>query len=413
MEAIRIFLAYAAHKSFTVFQIDVKTAFLHGKLKEDVYVCHPEGFIDVDHPSHVYKLKKALGLKQAPKAYHFEMSIMGEMMFFLGLYVHQSPGGIFINQSNYVLEILKKYGIETFDPATTPMKIKDKLDLDRNGILVDATKYRSMIGSNDWYTKDSGFELTGFSDADYAGYKDTFKSTFDRTQFLGEKLSRKIQDYLKAKDQDIKFKDKDIKSKIKIQDHKHEKKPQENSQAYKALRFKTSKNLSNNPRDFAKLHRQALCLKMSDTSVRRLILNQQWPYNTHTAGKSEQAFVKYASSLIDEAGVLSNLEEIGCQLMQSKTARLSKFEANFKQQQSEMTNKIDTILKAITDRIARALSSDTVKNPKLNVNSTTTVLSARSYLTEDPQCSTHIHGLINTITIHQCNPYDDMPEVDE
>ncbi|GJZ23707.1 retrovirus-related pol polyprotein from transposon TNT 1-94 [Tanacetum coccineum] len=188
MEAIRIFLAYAAHKSFTVFQIDVKTAFLHGKLKEDVYVCHPEGFIDVDHPSHVYKLKKALGLKQAPKAYHFEMSIMGEMMFFLGLYVHQSPGGIFINQSNYVLEILKKYGIETCDPATTPMKIKDKLDLDQNEILVDATKYRSMIGSNDWYTKDSGFELTGFSDADYAGYKDTFKRTYGRTQFLGKKL---------------------------------------------------------------------------------------------------------------------------------------------------------------------------------------------------------------------------------
>nr|GFA23495.1 hypothetical protein [Tanacetum cinerariifolium] len=60
MEAIRIFLAYAAHKSFTVFQMDVKTAFLYGSLKEDVYVCQPEGFIDVDHPSHVYKLKKAL-----------------------------------------------------------------------------------------------------------------------------------------------------------------------------------------------------------------------------------------------------------------------------------------------------------------------------------------------------------------
>ncbi|GKB59690.1 retrovirus-related pol polyprotein from transposon TNT 1-94 [Tanacetum coccineum] len=69
MEAIRIFLAYAAHKSFIVFHMDVKSTFLHGTLKEDVYVCQPECFIDADHPSHVYKLKKALyGLKQAPRA---------------------------------------------------------------------------------------------------------------------------------------------------------------------------------------------------------------------------------------------------------------------------------------------------------------------------------------------------------
>nr|GEV14262.1 retrovirus-related Pol polyprotein from transposon TNT 1-94 [Tanacetum cinerariifolium] len=69
MEAIRIFLAYGAHKSFTMFQMDVNTAFLHGSLKEDVYVCQHEGFVDADHPSHVYKLKKALyGLKQAPRA---------------------------------------------------------------------------------------------------------------------------------------------------------------------------------------------------------------------------------------------------------------------------------------------------------------------------------------------------------
>ncbi|GJU10386.1 retrovirus-related pol polyprotein from transposon TNT 1-94 [Tanacetum coccineum] len=79
MEAIRIFLAYAAHKSFTVFQMDVKTAFLHGSLKEDVYVCQPKGFIDVDHPSHVYKLKKALyGLKQAPRAGDDEVVLTDE-----------------------------------------------------------------------------------------------------------------------------------------------------------------------------------------------------------------------------------------------------------------------------------------------------------------------------------------------
>ncbi|GJU57957.1 putative ribonuclease H-like domain-containing protein [Tanacetum coccineum] len=74
MEAIRVFLAYVAHKSFTVFQMDVKTAFLHGTLKEDVHVCQPEGFIDADHPSHVYKLKKTLyGLKQAPRAWYDEL----------------------------------------------------------------------------------------------------------------------------------------------------------------------------------------------------------------------------------------------------------------------------------------------------------------------------------------------------
>nr|GFA57176.1 retrovirus-related Pol polyprotein from transposon TNT 1-94 [Tanacetum cinerariifolium] len=295
MEAIRIFLAYVTHKSFTVFQMDVKTAFLHGSLKEDMCVCQPEGFIDADHPSHVYKLKKALyGLKQAPKAWYdelskfllqnhffkgtidptlfircfnddilvvqvyiddivfgsthpryiqlffdlmksrFEMSMMGEMTFFLGLQVNQSPCGIFINQSKYVLEILNKYGMKSCDPVGTPMEIKDKLNLYQNGTPVDATKYRSMIGAlmyltssrpdivhatclcaryqakptekhlkevkrifrylwgtintGLWYMKDSGFELTGFLDADYAGCKDTFKSTSGGAQFLGEKL---------------------------------------------------------------------------------------------------------------------------------------------------------------------------------------------------------------------------------
>ncbi|GKA86226.1 retrovirus-related pol polyprotein from transposon TNT 1-94 [Tanacetum coccineum] len=249
MEAIRIFLAYATHKSFIVFQMDVKTSFLHGTLKEDVYVCQPEGFIDADHPSHIYKLKKALyGLKYTQlfddlMKSRFEISMIGEMTFFLGLQLNQSPRGIFINQSNYVLEILKKYGMETFDPVRTPMEIKDKLDLDKNETLVDATKYHSMIvalmyltssrpdivhatclcaryqakptekhlkevkrifrylwgtiNMGLWYTKDFGFKLTRFSDADYAGCKDTFKSTSGGTQLLREKLvgwSSKKQD---------------------------------------------------------------------------------------------------------------------------------------------------------------------------------------------------------------------------
>nr|GEV51416.1 retrovirus-related Pol polyprotein from transposon TNT 1-94 [Tanacetum cinerariifolium] len=86
MEAIRIFLAYATHKSFSVFQMDMKTAFLHGLLKEDLYVCQPEGFIDADHPSHVYKLKKALyGLKQAPRAWYDKLStFLLQNQFFKG-----------------------------------------------------------------------------------------------------------------------------------------------------------------------------------------------------------------------------------------------------------------------------------------------------------------------------------------
>nr|GEW23287.1 retrovirus-related Pol polyprotein from transposon TNT 1-94 [Tanacetum cinerariifolium] len=75
MEAIRIFLAYATHKSFIIFQMDIKIALLHGTSKEDVYVCQPEGFIDVDHPSHIYNPKKALyGLKQASRAWYDELS---------------------------------------------------------------------------------------------------------------------------------------------------------------------------------------------------------------------------------------------------------------------------------------------------------------------------------------------------
>ncbi|GJR37803.1 MAK10-like protein [Tanacetum coccineum] len=107
----------------------------------------------------------------------------------------------------------------------------------------------------------------------------------------------------------------------------------------------------------------------------------------------------------------SNLEGLVSNFMASQDARLSKFVADFKQQQSEMTNKIDTVLMAITDRIAGALPSDTVKNPKLNVNSTTLVLSARSYPMEDPQCSSQIHSSINAVTI--CPKQPNKPQNDE
>nr|GEY63147.1 putative ribonuclease H-like domain-containing protein [Tanacetum cinerariifolium] len=158
MEAIRILLAYAAHKGFIVYQMYVKTAFLHGSLKEDVYVCQHDGFIDADHPSHVYKLKK----------------------------------------SNYVNEILKKYGLNTCDIIGTPMDIKDKLDLDQIGTPVDAMKYRSMIGARTLCQVDRTLYMllvyvldtkltpprstsNRFLDADYAGCKDTFKSTSGRS----------------------------------------------------------------------------------------------------------------------------------------------------------------------------------------------------------------------------------------
>ncbi|GKC09013.1 hypothetical protein Tco_1000623 [Tanacetum coccineum] len=98
--------------------------------------------------------------------------------------------------------------------------------------------------------------------------------------------------------------------------------------------------------------------------------------------------------------------------MASQDARLSKFEADFKQK-VKMTNKIDTVLKAINDQITGALPSDTVKNPKLNVNSTTPFLSARSYPTKDPQCSSHIHGSIKFITMCSKQPnksHNDQPQ---
>nr|GEZ39850.1 retrovirus-related Pol polyprotein from transposon TNT 1-94 [Tanacetum cinerariifolium] len=214
LEAVRLFIAYVAHKSFTVYQMDVKTAFLYGPVKEEVYVNQPDGFVVPYHPDKVYHLKKALyGLKQAPRALYdelsnflvskgfskgsinptlfitkhkgdillvqiyvddiifgstnpnlskrfeklmhnkFEMSMMGELKVFLGIQIHQSPRGIFINQAKYTQEILIKHGITSCDSVGTPMAIKH----------IDAD----------------------LSDLDHASCLDSCKSTSGGIQFLG------------------------------------------------------------------------------------------------------------------------------------------------------------------------------------------------------------------------------------
>nr|GEV13164.1 retrovirus-related Pol polyprotein from transposon TNT 1-94 [Tanacetum cinerariifolium] len=274
IEAIRLFLAYAVHKDFTIFQMDVNTTFLNRILKEEVYVGQPPGFVSKQYPDHVYALDKALyGLKQAPRAWYdvllqflidnsfqkgsidstlfikkkgkhimliqiyvddiifgstnpkyrtkfsdlmvkrFEMIMMREMKFFLGLQINQFSNGTFINQLKYILDILKRFVMENCDTVPTPIVEQAKLKLDLVGKLVDHTDYRNMIGSlmyvtssrpdimfetcmcaryhanpNEhhvssvkrifrylkgtinlglWYLKDFVFDLTAYSDADH------------------------------------------------------------------------------------------------------------------------------------------------------------------------------------------------------------------------------------------------------
>ncbi|GKD77646.1 retrovirus-related pol polyprotein from transposon TNT 1-94 [Tanacetum coccineum] len=190
LNAVRIFLAFAAYMNIIVYQMDVKTAYLNGILREEVYVSQPDGFVDKDNPNHVYKLKKALyGLKQAPRV---------------------------------------------CDPVDTPMVKKSKLDEDTQGKAVDPTHYHGMVGTlmyltasrpdltfdvcmcaryqakliekhlhaikrifkylrgtvnrRLWYPKDSSIALTAYADADHAGCQDTRQSTYGSMQLLGDRL---------------------------------------------------------------------------------------------------------------------------------------------------------------------------------------------------------------------------------
>nr|GEU45687.1 putative ribonuclease H-like domain-containing protein [Tanacetum cinerariifolium] len=180
IEAIRIFLAFASFIGFKVYQMDVKSAFLYGKIAEEVYVTQPIGIEDPDHPKKVYKVVKAIyGLHQAPRAWYerlstfllkhgyrrgsidqtlfikkdsndimlseFEMSSMRSLTFFLGLQVDQRPDGIFIHQEKYVADILKKFDLDNSKLSSTsfePQKIREKNVPDEP---ISVHLYRSMI----------------------------------------------------------------------------------------------------------------------------------------------------------------------------------------------------------------------------------------------------------------------------
>ncbi|WVZ70033.1 hypothetical protein U9M48_018737 [Paspalum notatum var. saurae] len=263
LEAIRILLTFAVSKGFKLQQMDVKSAFLNGFIEEEVYVRQPPGFESAKFSDRVYKLRKAFyGLKQALRAWYvrlksfllvwvcdgfsrqdlvsveswreFEMSLMGELQFFLGLQIKQAPEGTFVHQAKYTKDILKKFDMGDSKPMTTPMSTNTALDADEDREAVDQKEFRGMIGSllyltatrpdiqfaiclcaryqasprtshrqavkrifrylkftpelGLWYSSGSSLSLRGFSDADHAGCRIDRKSTSGTCQLLGISL---------------------------------------------------------------------------------------------------------------------------------------------------------------------------------------------------------------------------------
>jgi hypothetical protein len=208
LKAIRILLAYAYAHNIKLYQMDVKSAFLNDYINEEVYVQEPPSFEDYKKPNHVYKLKKVLyGLKQAPRAWYdrlrdfllskgfimgkvdttlfikkigndlfvlqiyvddiifgstnqdycdefgkmmakeFEMLMIGELSYFLGLQIKQLKNGTFVSQGKYIKDMLKKFGMKDAKGVSTPMGTNGSLDSDASGNMVDQTMYRSLIGN--------------------------------------------------------------------------------------------------------------------------------------------------------------------------------------------------------------------------------------------------------------------------
>ncbi|GJX86281.1 retrovirus-related pol polyprotein from transposon TNT 1-94 [Tanacetum coccineum] len=227
LEAIRIFIAFAACMNMVVYQIEVKTTFLNGILCEEVYVSQPDGFVDPENPNHVYKLKKALyGLKQVPRAWYDFLSLFllsqefskgtvdptlfikreGKYILLVYIYVDDI---IFASTKPDLCESFSKIMCSKFKMSmmgklsfflglqisqNTPMVEKSKLDKDPQGKAVDPTHYRGIIDTLMYLTSsrpdlDSCITLTAFADADHAGCQDTRKSTSGSMQLLGDRLA--------------------------------------------------------------------------------------------------------------------------------------------------------------------------------------------------------------------------------
>ncbi|XP_019171969.1 PREDICTED: uncharacterized protein LOC109167406 [Ipomoea nil] len=250
LEVIRMLLDYATYKDFKVYQMDVKSAFLNRLLEEEVYVEQPPGFvIDCGHEKikdddHVLLVQiyvddiifgcsnpdlcdKFSNLMQGK----FEMSMLGELNYFLGLQVKQCPEGIFINQAKYTKDLIRKFGIDGKSSVQIPMSTSLRMNIDNEGKDVDQKNFRGIIGSilyltasrpdisfaigvcarfqskpkeshlcaakkilrylkgtqgvGLWYPKRGSFYLVGYSDVDFAGCRIDRKNTSGTCQFLG------------------------------------------------------------------------------------------------------------------------------------------------------------------------------------------------------------------------------------
>ncbi|GJU48490.1 retrovirus-related pol polyprotein from transposon TNT 1-94 [Tanacetum coccineum] len=225
LEAIHIFIAFVGHMNMIIYQMDVKTTSLNDILCEKVYVSQSDGFVDPDNPNHKFSkgtIDPTLFIRREGKDILLVQIYVDDIIFAsTKTKLCDSPRGIFLNQSKYAHESLKKYGMETCDPVDTPMVEKSKLDEDLQGKAVDPTRYRGMIGTlmyltssrpdlvfavcmcaryqakptekhlhaikrifrylrgtinmGMWYSKDSCIALTAFADDEHAGCQDTRK----------------------------------------------------------------------------------------------------------------------------------------------------------------------------------------------------------------------------------------------